>query len=115
VGALSAVPGLVIGLLLSRNGIVQRWSAFRVIVTSCGAVLVLRVLVPDVTLYACAGISAVVTPSVYGDDLWMFLREGKWWWLKGRDESNEVEREAKARLIGKPDMSKAGARRRTKK
>jgi hypothetical protein len=85
-GILVALPTLAIGPMLAARGIVREEPAWAVVTFGAALVLVTRLAAPTAPPFLHVGIAMLATLATYNPDLWSTFREGRWWWLKGKDQ-----------------------------
>ena len=89
-GITCSMPGVVMGQLLASKGIVRDRSIWVVGGSICG-LLFGRLVLPSAPLSWLVVIFLILSPlGMYRDDLWTTFRRGKWWWVKGSNDSRPI-------------------------
>lgn len=111
-GVLASVPTLVIGPMLARRGIVREAPRWVVVALGMALMLMVTLTAPLWPLAVDMLGAAAVTLAICNPDLWSTFREGRWWWLKRKDQPGKHDR-PNALMVRprKPHDKKRGTRR----
>lgn len=80
-GILCSIPGLLIGKVLSKKGLVRDgpwWVISLTVICMFGA----RLLFPRASILYIFGLLLLASISFYSNELWLALNKGPWWWIK---------------------------------